>query len=92
MDRKLTELLCGDRSSREFFAGLSPELRRLLMERDIGNFKALKRAADECGGRTFAADRADVGKAASASECTGAVPQGSDMSCEKRSSIESVTP
>ena len=79
-NRKLTELLGRDRSSREFFATLSPELRRLLMARDIGNFKALKKAVTECGGETFAAEDMTEGQAASATESTGIFPRGEDIS------------
>ena len=46
-NRKLTELLGRDRESRDFFASLSPELRRLLMARDIGNFETLKKAVED---------------------------------------------
>ena len=61
-NRQLTELLGRDRESRAFFASLSPELRKLLMGRDIGNFETLKKAVEECGGQTFAADGFGHGK------------------------------
>ncbi|MBO4866214.1 MAG: hypothetical protein J5582_06525 [Ruminococcus sp.] len=82
-NRKLTELLGRDRESRAFFASLSPELRRLLMARDIGNFQALKKAVSECGGETFAAEDMTEGQTASGTESTGIFPRGEDISAEK---------
>ncbi|MBQ8965889.1 hypothetical protein [Ruminococcus sp.] len=71
MDRKLAEIPEQDRGSREFFASLSPTLRKRLMEGDAGNFVALKKAVEECGGQTFAAKEHDGGEVASATEMTG---------------------
>ena len=82
-ESKLTELLSRDRESREFFASLSPELRKMLMKQNIGNFQALERAVNECGGRTFAAAEVSHGQAASPAECTGAVPRGADLSADE---------
>ena len=78
--RKLTELLGRDRESRAFFASLSPELRKLLMGRDIGNFETLKKAVEECGGQTFAAEDMTKGQAASGTESTGVFPRGENLS------------
>ena len=80
MENKLTELLAKDKESREFFAELSPELRRLLMKCDIGNFETLRDAAVQCG--TCAVHDSET-NTASASECTGAVPRGDDMSAQQ---------
>ena len=82
-NRKLTELLGRDRESRDFFASLSPELRRLLMARDIGNFETLKKAVEECGGQTFAAEDMTEGQTASATESTGIFSRGEDISERK---------
>ncbi|MBP1534329.1 MAG: hypothetical protein IK999_09420 [Ruminococcus sp.] len=76
MENKLTKLLARDAESREFFATLSPELRRLLMKHDISNFETLRDAAAHC---TTCAVPKDGGNTASATEMTGAVPSGSDM-------------
>ena len=76
MDRKLVEILGQDRGSREFFASLSPTLRKRLMEGDAGNFGALKKAVEECGGQTFAAKKNDGGEVASATEMTGKIVRG----------------
>ena len=82
-NRRLTELLGRDRESREFFAALSPELRRLLMKRDIGNFKVLKKAVCECGAQTFAAKEVSEGQAASATESTGIFSCGGNISADE---------
>lgn len=80
MENKLTELLAKDKESRDFFATLSPELRRLLMKCDIGNFETLRDAVSHC--RTCAVPENET-NTASASECTGAVPRGDDMSAQQ---------
>ena len=71
MDRDLAELLGRDKESREFFSSLSPELRKLLMKRDAGNFKVLCKAVSEQHGKTFAAEKNDEGQIASKTEMTG---------------------
>lgn len=79
-NKKLMELLGRDRESRDFFASLSPELRRLLMQRDIGNFEVLRRAAAECDGLLPGAPKEVASpQAASGTELTGAVPRGDDL-------------
>lgn len=79
-NRRLMELLGKDKESRDFFASLSPELRRLLMQRDIGNFEVLRKAAAECGGLLPRAPKEVAApQAASGTELTGAVPRGDDL-------------
>jgi hypothetical protein len=82
-NRQLTELLGRDRESRAFFASLSPELRKLLMGRDIGNFETLKKAVEDCGVKTFAAEDMTKGQTASTTESTGVFPRGEDLSESK---------
>lgn len=82
-NKRLVQLLGRDKESRDFFASLSPELRRLLMKADISNFKMLHRAASESGRQTFAAGDMTDGQTASATESTGSFPQGDDISGEK---------
>gem|GEM_PF-883091 len=89
-ESKLTELLSRDKESRKFFASLSPELRKMLMKQDIGNFQALERAVGECGEHTFAAAELSHGQAASPNESTGAVPRGADLSTEEWRRFNSV--
>ena len=82
-NKRLVQLLGRDKESRDFFASLSPELRRLLMKADISNFKMLHRAASESGRQTYAAGDMTDGQTASATESTGSFTQGDDISGEK---------
>ena len=43
-------------------------------------FETLKKAAEECGGQTFAAEDMTKGQAVSGTESTGVFPRGEDMS------------
>ncbi len=81
-NKGLAELLGKDKESRAFFASLSPELRRLLMKKDAGNFIMLHRAVSESGRQTFAAGDMTDGQTVSASERTGSFPCGDDISRE----------
>lgn len=83
-NHKLTELLSRDSESREFFSSLPTGLRKRLVKQDIGCFEALKGSADFYSPEPVTAPNNDFySPSVSAMECTGLIPDGSDLSEDK---------
>lgn len=81
----LAELLSRDSDSREFFAGLSPELRKGLMRQDTDTFETLKSCAENYKKDGFSSSEESYdyyNPACSAHDCTGLIPSGSDKKRE----------
>ncbi|MBQ9374733.1 MAG: hypothetical protein IJU04_00135 [Ruminococcus sp.] len=79
----LSDLLDQDISSNEFFQTLSPAVQRQLMKKDIRTFEELQRSAKAF--TRYQADNRGVvlegfNPGCSVSDCTGLIPQGSNLS------------
>lgn len=78
----LTQLLSQDKASLDFFASLSPDLRKSLMKSDISLFEHLKNCSDKYGVSQDYLEEEMLNyynPACSACDCTGLIPKGENQ-------------
>lgn len=92
----LSDLLDQDVSSNEFFNTLSPNLQKILLEKDIRSFEELQkcaklyRANDPKSQNDYSFDV--YNPACSAGDCTGLIPNGANLTDDEFDSYKDIYP